>query len=202
MGAYSNDCKDITQSDFVTGNATLDVDSMVLGAGSITGNRFCHPMAPTRYDITLECDYLIIEPIPGQKLVASGRVNAVGLASETAVLKDDELTWKITGHLIIDLSLGSPLAASGAAQTEFRMIDTRADFAATFSKDELVKDFSVAVEGGFTFASGNDPSAPFVALSGNFKLNFPCMYGDVVAISNVEGRGCHSFTCQGLGFTV
>jgi hypothetical protein len=30
-GAYSNDCTNITQFDFVTGNATLDVDSMVVG---------------------------------------------------------------------------------------------------------------------------------------------------------------------------
>jgi len=44
-------------------------------------------MASTRYDITLECESLIIEPFPGQKLVASGRVHAVGLASETKVLK-------------------------------------------------------------------------------------------------------------------
>ena len=187
-GAFSNDCANITQFDSVTGNATLDVDSMVLGKGRITGQRFCHPMAPTRYDITLQCDYLIIEPFPGQKLVASGRVNAVGLASESEVLKDDELTWNIKGHLIVDLTLGSALAANDAVQTEFRMIDTRVDFAATFSKDKLVTDFSVAVVGGFTFASGDDPSAPFVALSGNFKFNFPCMYGDVVSISNVDGE--------------
>ena len=81
---------------------------------------------------------------------------------------EDELTWTIKGLLNLDLSLGSPLAASGAAQTEFRMIDTRADFAATFSKGDLVTDFSVAVEVGFTFASGNDPSAPFVA--GRYRL--------------------------------
>ena len=55
-GAYSNDCKNLTQSDFVTGNATLDVDSMVLGAGSITGNRFCHPMAPTRQGLAIVHD--------------------------------------------------------------------------------------------------------------------------------------------------
>jgi len=92
------------------------------------------------------------------------------------------------GQLILDLSLGSPLAAIDNVQTEFRMIDTRADFAATFSKAELVKDYSVAIKGGFTFASGDDPSAPFVALSGNFKFKFPCMYGDVVEISNVDGE--------------
>ena len=35
-GAYSNDCKNMTQFDFVTGNATLDVDSMVVGkAGNL-----------------------------------------------------------------------------------------------------------------------------------------------------------------------
>ena len=42
-GAYNNDCTNVTQLDFITGNATIDVNNVVMGKGIISGDRYCHP---------------------------------------------------------------------------------------------------------------------------------------------------------------
>ena len=185
-GAYTNDCEDVTQFDFITGNATIDVNSVVMGKGTISGDRFCHPRAPTRYNIAVHSEYFIIEPVPGMRLEVKGDVTAVGMASEEETLKDDELTWMIAGNLAIDINMegggGLPFPAD-----ELRLIDSTVDFTATFNKDAGVTDITIAVDGAFRFASGTDPASPFVKMSGDFKFNYPCLYGDSVVLANIKG---------------
>jgi hypothetical protein len=184
-GAYSNDCNDLEQFDYISGNATLDVNNMVRGQGSISGSRYCMERAPTRYDIVIRCDYFIIEPVEGMKLELSGEVTAVGLANTDRTMKDDELTWNVEGNVTADLSLAG--SAMPLAADELKLIDTRVDFSATFQKYAGVTDLAVAVGGAFRFASGGDPTAPLISLSGGFKFKYPCNYGDSVGLTDVHG---------------
>jgi hypothetical protein len=132
-GAYSNDCNDLEQFDYISGNATLDVEGIVRGRGRISGSRYCMERAPTRYDVTIQCDYFVIEPVEGMKLELSGEVSAIGLADSEHTIKDDELTWNIEGHVVADLNLAG--SAMPLAADELKLMNTRVDFSATFQKD-------------------------------------------------------------------